>query len=280
MTTDDTLPKVTIVTPTIGRKRFFQLPLYNFRHFDYPEDKLEWIIIDEGPVPVKEMIPDDPRIKYYYFSKDDIKNLYTKWKDKLDLTKSKMKSKKKNKKKNIRALLNIHKKSFHKGRIPLGMKRNLCASYATGEIIVHMDDDDYYPPGSIRTRINAILSTNKLACACTTLNNYYPKKFISFGSIPDEKKPYERQFISASLAYLRTFWIDRKFDNQDINEEGARFLRKRGGKVNEILPESVIVAIIHKNNYIQYPELKNGDSNGWHFKKLDEQLFTFIGTMD
>ena len=81
MTPDDTLPTVSIVTPTMGRKHFFQLPLYNFKNFDYPQDKLEWIIIDEGPMPVKDLIPDDPRIKYYYFSKEDVNNLYTHWTD-------------------------------------------------------------------------------------------------------------------------------------------------------------------------------------------------------
>ena len=30
-------------------------------------------------------------------------------------------------------------------RLTIGAKRNLCASVARGEILVHMDDDDWYP---------------------------------------------------------------------------------------------------------------------------------------
>ena len=35
----------------------------------------------------------------------------------------------------------------------LGEKRNLTHKYAKGEILVYMDDDDYYPPESLKTRV-------------------------------------------------------------------------------------------------------------------------------
>jgi len=277
------LPTVSIVTPTIGRKSLFQLPLWNFMHFDYPAEKLEWIIVDEGPEPVRDLLPDDPRIKYYYFEEGEVKALYTQFREKLETMREKMKSQKKKKgKKKVkaRALLNIHKNWFHKGRIPLGMKRNLCASYATGDIIVHMDDDDYYPPDSVRIRVETIIAGKKNACGCSTLNNYYPKKFISFGSVPEEKKPYDRRVICASLAYTREFWEQQKFDNQDINEEISRFVKgRKGDPIEEIDPAAVIVAFVHEGNYVHYPELQGGDSNGWHFGKLDDKLFQFISNI-
>lgn len=251
-------------------------------HFDYPAEKLEWIIIDEGPEPIQDMLPDDPRIKYYHFNEDEVKALYTQFREHLDTMREKMKKgKKKGKKKKVRALLNLHRNWFHKGRIPLGMKRNLCATYATGDIIVHMDDDDYYPPQSVRTRVEAVLESKSGVCGCSTLNNYYPKKFISFGSRPEESKPIERRFICGSIAYKKSFWESQKFDNQDINEEVVRFLKGRKGlAIKETEPAGVIVALIHKGNYIHYPELQNSDSNGWHFEKLDDKFFEFISTID
>lgn len=61
---DDDLPYVSIVTPTKNRKFIFELPIYNFTHFNYPPHKLEWIIIDNGTENLKDILPDDKRIKY------------------------------------------------------------------------------------------------------------------------------------------------------------------------------------------------------------------------
>jgi GR25 family glycosyltransferase involved in LPS biosynthesis len=61
---DEKLPYVSIVTPTYGRKLFFPLPIYQFLSFDYPPEKLEWVIIDDGYEDLEDILPDDERIKY------------------------------------------------------------------------------------------------------------------------------------------------------------------------------------------------------------------------
>ena len=40
----------------------------------------------------------------------------------------------------------------------MGMKRNICVEHADHDIIVHMDDDDYYPPESIYSRVSALIN--------------------------------------------------------------------------------------------------------------------------
>ena len=61
---DEELPFVSIVTPTKNRKFIFDLPIYNFTHFNYPAHKLEWVIIDNGTENLEDILPDDKRIKY------------------------------------------------------------------------------------------------------------------------------------------------------------------------------------------------------------------------
>ena len=61
---DEDLPYVSIVTPTKNRKFIFDLPINNFSNFNYPPHKLEWIIIDNGTENLKDILPDDKRIKY------------------------------------------------------------------------------------------------------------------------------------------------------------------------------------------------------------------------
>ena len=61
---NEDLPYVSIVTPTKNRKFIFDLPINNFSNFNYPPHKLEWIIIDNGTENLKDILPDDKRIKY------------------------------------------------------------------------------------------------------------------------------------------------------------------------------------------------------------------------
>lgn len=62
--TDKELPYVSILTPTKNRRKFFKMAILNFNNFDYPKDKLEWIIVDDGTEDLSDILPVDNRIKY------------------------------------------------------------------------------------------------------------------------------------------------------------------------------------------------------------------------
>ena len=40
---DDVLPTVTVVTPTYNRKNMFDIAIRNYKNFNYPREKLQWI---------------------------------------------------------------------------------------------------------------------------------------------------------------------------------------------------------------------------------------------
>ena len=63
---DSDLPIVTICTPTANRRTLFSLAIRNFMTFIYPEDKLRWVILDDGDSSIEEIIPRDYRISYSY----------------------------------------------------------------------------------------------------------------------------------------------------------------------------------------------------------------------
>jgi len=56
---------VSFIMPTSDRSRFVPMAINNFLQQDYNNKEL--IIIDDGKVPVKDLVPDDPRIHYFYF---------------------------------------------------------------------------------------------------------------------------------------------------------------------------------------------------------------------
>jgi len=58
------LPDVSIVTLTCDRKVFMPLAQYSYIIQSYPENKLEWVIVDDGKEPIEELLIGIPNVKY------------------------------------------------------------------------------------------------------------------------------------------------------------------------------------------------------------------------
>ena len=64
---ENLLPSVTIVTPTCNRKDLFEIAIRNYSMFNYPRDKLKWIILDDSEDDsLKDLLPNDKSIRYIY----------------------------------------------------------------------------------------------------------------------------------------------------------------------------------------------------------------------
>ena len=86
----------------------------------------------------------------------------------------------------------------------LEKKRNLMHEKTKGEIIVYMDDDDYYPPQSVQIRVSHLkkeLENDTHCVFCTTVPNFD----INQRSTIDDKK---YQVITASG--------DAKYDSDSV----------------------------------------------------------------
>jgi glycosyltransferase involved in cell wall biosynthesis len=62
------LPFVSICTPTFNRRPFIPFMIKCFENQTYPKDRIEWIIIDDGTDPIKDLVEGIPQVKYYYYS--------------------------------------------------------------------------------------------------------------------------------------------------------------------------------------------------------------------
>jgi len=62
--TEEHLPKVSVITITRDRRAFIPLAKYCFVGQGYPEDKIEWVIVDDGTDQIKDLITDLPNVKY------------------------------------------------------------------------------------------------------------------------------------------------------------------------------------------------------------------------
>lgn len=61
---EDDLPDVSIITITKDRRVFMPLAKYSYMIQSYPEDKLEWVIVDDGDDPIEDTLIGVPNVNY------------------------------------------------------------------------------------------------------------------------------------------------------------------------------------------------------------------------
>ena len=66
---NSTLPFVSICTPTFNRRPFITHMIKCFEHQDYPKNRMEWIIIDDGTDKIEELVTHIPQVKYFKYDK-------------------------------------------------------------------------------------------------------------------------------------------------------------------------------------------------------------------
>jgi len=281
--TDEDLPTVSIITPTKNRHHFMKLAVYNFFTQNYPREKLEWIIVDESNPPVKDLIPADDRIKYYHVKEEERKYLFDKWTSQIRSGLVKPgKTEKQVSNQKIDKVIVPHKMEygdFYKFRLPIGMKRNMGVNWANNRVIVHMDDDDFYPPNSVRIRVGLLLQSSKPCVSCSAIANFNICRMISMINVPPYDMSYEKRTSEASLAYFKNFWEKQRFEAKAVCSEGESFLRGRTQQVVDLDWNGIIISLRHSGNISSRNELTE-EPNGWHFGKIDNKLFLFLTSLD
>lgn len=160
----------------------------------------------------------------------------------------------------------------------IAWKRNRGCELAKHDIIVHMDDDDIYPPNSILFRVSMLLRSKKEVAFCTTLPSYDISNYISFINVPPMKLPQHMRISEATLCHTKRFWNDGKFADVKI-AEGSSFLQNREQLGIELSPQEIIVSLVHPRTTSSRRAPKGMESNGCHFGFTDElfKMLTNIG---
>jgi glycosyltransferase involved in cell wall biosynthesis len=131
-------------------------------------------------------------------------------------------------------------------RMRIGAKRNYACEAARGEIIVHWDDDDWYPPHRITTQVTEMLARE--ADISGTSRIFY------YDALADHAWEYRYRMRNGSwvggntLAYRKSFWARNRFPDVQIGED-SRFLWSRSSKtVCDLAQPELCVASVHAGN--------------------------------
>jgi hypothetical protein len=192
-------PFVSVCTPTFNRRPFIHAMIACFNAQDYPQDRMEWIIIDDGTDPIEDLVASHPRVKYFKYDT----------------------------------------------KMTLGKKRNLLHEKSRGEILVYMDDDDYYPPKRVSHAVEMLVSHPEALCAGSS------EIYIYFKHIKQMKRfgPYGPNHATAgTFAFKRKLIKNNRYNDDACLAEERAFLKDYTVPFVQLDPMKVILVFSHEHN--------------------------------
>ena len=130
-------------------------------------------------------------------------------------------------------------------KMTLGKKRNLMHEKSVGDILVYMDDDDYYPPERISHAVSMLQSHPKALCAGASEIYIYFKhinQMVQFG-------PYGPNHATAgTFAFKRELLKNNSYDNEASLAEEKSFLNDYTVPFVQLEPKKTILVFSHIHN--------------------------------
>lgn len=130
-------------------------------------------------------------------------------------------------------------------KMTLGKKRNLMHEKCTGDIIIYMDDDDYYPPERISHAVDSLRNNPKKLCAGSSEMYIYFKhihKMYQFG-------PYGPNHSTAgTFAFRKELLQITSYDNNACLAEERHFLKEYTVPFVQLDPKKTILVFSHVQN--------------------------------
>tara|TARA_B100000424_G_scaffold111767_1_gene84043 strand:- start:778 stop:2436 length:1659 start_codon:yes stop_codon:yes gene_type:complete len=130
-------------------------------------------------------------------------------------------------------------------KMSLGVKRNLMHEKSCGEIIVYMDDDDYYPPDRVSHAVQKLQENKEALCAGSSEIYIWFKhiqKMYQFG-------PYgENHATAGTFAFKRKLLEDSRYEEDACLAEEKAFLKDYTVPFVQLDPLKTILVFSHDHN--------------------------------
>jgi len=130
-------------------------------------------------------------------------------------------------------------------KLKLGKKRNIMHEKCKGEIIVYMDDDDFYPPDRVTHAVDRLRSKPEALCAGSSIVYIYfndLEKIYQFG-------PYGSNHATAgTFAFKKELLKITKYDDEAEMAEEKQFLKNYTIPFVQLDPRKSILVFAHQYN--------------------------------
>ncbi len=221
-------PFVSVLTPTYNRAKFISSLVKCYKAQDYPHDRMEWILLDDGfdsvETIVKEHTQGLPNIRYIRLDE----------------------------------------------KLTIGAKRNILNQEAKGDILVAMDDDDYYPPERVSHVVKSFQANPKVDLAGSSeLYMYYTdtKQIYKLG-------PYGKHHATNGTLAVRSKYAKTHTYDEDVTfAEERSFLDEYTHPMIQLNPMKVMLVMSHSDNTFEKNDLRKNPNPFVKMTKLTIQQF-------
>jgi glycosyltransferase involved in cell wall biosynthesis len=135
-------------------------------------------------------------------------------------------------------------------RMTIGAKRNMACRIATGDVIVHFDDDDWSAANRISHQLTLMALSGKDVVGYNTLLFLHEVDNKIYKYLNAQGAVYS---CGTCLCYTRAWWEEHPFEARDVSEDNAFLFAARG--VDNVYAENGekhMVARIHSSNTNKY----------------------------
>lgn len=130
-------------------------------------------------------------------------------------------------------------------KLTMGQKLNLLTKEAKGEILVVMDDDDYYPPSRVEEAVKALEANPTVHVAGCSLVYLY---FTDSNSICSTGPYSDNHALNCTMAFRKSYCENHQYDNAETCAVERLFLNDYTEPMIQLEPDKTILHIIHSTN--------------------------------
>jgi O-antigen biosynthesis protein len=131
-------------------------------------------------------------------------------------------------------------------KLSVGAKRNLACERAGGSLIIHWDDDDWYPTWRVSAQVKALSEDGADICGTSQLLYYEAASGRAWRyAYGGGRSPW---VAGNTLAYRRSFWERHRFPDVRVGEDTRFVWGATSARVRDLAEPSLCVATVHAAN--------------------------------
>lgn len=212
-------PFVSVITPTYNRRRFIPWLIACYKSQTYPKHRMEWIVLDDGSDSVAEFFTGPTA------AAAGIPNLHY--------------------------IRETEKQT-------IGAKRNRLNDEACGDIIVAMDDDDFYYPERVAAAVHALKANPKVELAGSSEIYMY---YSDIGEIY-RLGPYNpNHATNGTMAWRASYARTHRYDETVTHAEERSFLEDYKHPMVQLDPKKVMLVMSHSENTFDKRKMREQPDN-------------------
>jgi glycosyltransferase involved in cell wall biosynthesis len=197
---------VSVITSTYNRSRFIPALLECYRRQDYNHDLMEWLILDDS-----EGVEQKKTQELFSAFSDKTPNIFY-----------------------------IHSPQ----KQVMGHKLNHLCSLARGDIIVVMDDDDFYPPTRVSTAVKAFQGSRKQIAGCSKVYMYFQQENEVHCAGPYS----ENHALNCTMAFRSSYLKNHRYDDAEVCAVERVFTNNFSEPMIQLDSQATILHMVHADN--------------------------------